>query len=299
MNKSNLYRKLITYCQETTPRERILNRNPDDERLNGDIYAELHHIIPKHHGGSDEDKNLVLLLPEEHLLAHHLLWKIYKKSGDIFSIRVMINGYRNKPYLKGKLKITKKVMKYYSIQRESSYRLRVAGGYHTEEAKKSISKSRKGTMPVKDSNTGEMIGSVSTKHPKVISGEWVHHSKGVKYDDERVKAASERYSGKGNIRYSGITDEEILEFSSFVTSTFGVRFGIIPPIKFLRRCWNLVYDRNFPNIQKGSFRFGGLGAQKITDHMLNEYPELKLDKYVKKFGMITDEEIINVIDRRD
>ena len=34
-------------------------------------------------------------------------------------------------------------------------------------------------MCVKDSVTGEFIGDVSTSHPKVISGEWVHHTKGT------------------------------------------------------------------------------------------------------------------------
>jgi len=44
---------------------------------------------------------------------------------------------------------------------------------------KSISKARTGKMPVVDAVTREKIGSVSINHPKVLSGEWVHHSKGL------------------------------------------------------------------------------------------------------------------------
>ena len=40
-------------------------------------YSELHHIIPKCIGGTDEDSNLVRLSPEEHYVAHQLLVKMY------------------------------------------------------------------------------------------------------------------------------------------------------------------------------------------------------------------------------
>ena len=39
-------------------------------------YYEKHHIIPKCIGGSDEEKNIVNLTPEEHYIAHQLLVKI-------------------------------------------------------------------------------------------------------------------------------------------------------------------------------------------------------------------------------
>lgn len=42
-----------------------------------DVYTELHHIIPRCMGGSDEPDNLVRLTPEEHYVAHQLLVRIY------------------------------------------------------------------------------------------------------------------------------------------------------------------------------------------------------------------------------
>ena len=49
----------------------------------------------------------------------------------------------------------------------------------SEEGKKRISTARMGTMVVKDVSTGKILKSVSINHPKVLSGEWVHYSKGM------------------------------------------------------------------------------------------------------------------------
>ena len=38
---------------------------------------ERHHVIPKHVGGTNDACNITTLHHEEHILAHHLLWKIY------------------------------------------------------------------------------------------------------------------------------------------------------------------------------------------------------------------------------
>jgi hypothetical protein len=42
-----------------------------------DGYVELHHIVPRCLGGSDDRTNLVPLTPEEHYVAHQLLVKIH------------------------------------------------------------------------------------------------------------------------------------------------------------------------------------------------------------------------------
>lgn len=49
-------------------------------------------------------------------------------------------------------------------------------GWQTDDGRRRISEARTGTYPVKDASTGRMIGSVHKDHPKVLSGEWVHHS---------------------------------------------------------------------------------------------------------------------------
>ena len=40
-------------------------------------YYEIHHIIPRCIGGTDEQDNLVRLTYKEHYVAHHLLCKMY------------------------------------------------------------------------------------------------------------------------------------------------------------------------------------------------------------------------------
>lgn len=51
---------------------------------------------------------------------------------------------------------------------------------HKELGAKGISAARKGTFPAVDAATRENVGSVSVNHPNVLSGKWVHHSKGKK-----------------------------------------------------------------------------------------------------------------------
>lgn len=44
--------------------------------ISNDIYTEIHHIIPKSFGGSDEKINLIRLTAKEHFVCHHLLIKM-------------------------------------------------------------------------------------------------------------------------------------------------------------------------------------------------------------------------------
>lgn len=48
-----------------------------------------HHIIPKHAGGSDEESNLTYLTIREHILAHFMLWKMYKNINDLRAMNVL------------------------------------------------------------------------------------------------------------------------------------------------------------------------------------------------------------------
>ena len=63
-------------------------------------YKEMHHILPKSMGGSNEKINLVALFPEEHLVAHLLLYKIHRNKEMIFACHRMTNhgNINNKQY---------------------------------------------------------------------------------------------------------------------------------------------------------------------------------------------------------
>lgn len=42
----------------------------------------IHHIVPKHMGGTDDPENLIELTIEEHAEAHRLLWEEHGKKED-------------------------------------------------------------------------------------------------------------------------------------------------------------------------------------------------------------------------
>ena len=83
-------------------------------------------------------------------------------------------------------------------------------------------------MPVKDSKSGIIIGSFNKNHPKILSGEWVHHSKGKvsvkdssgrklyinvsEFDDAKhTKSSGHNTNGLDNPNSFNITNDEILK----------------------------------------------------------------------------------------
>jgi len=99
-----------------------------------------------------------------------------------------------------------------------------------------------GKMPVRCQKTGKMIGCVDINHLKVLSGEWAHHSKGSKSSKETIKAISKVTSGSKNPNYSGISDEEIIDYYLELTNTL----NRIPSINILRIYVKKKYNRNIP-----------------------------------------------------
>lgn len=52
-------------------------------------YKEVHHIVPRSFGGSDDPENLVALTAREHFVAHRLLAKMYPNSGMVHAVYKM------------------------------------------------------------------------------------------------------------------------------------------------------------------------------------------------------------------
>lgn len=79
MNYKKIYTKLI---------EKAKSRQTTDI-----ITGEIHHILPRCLGGTDDKDNLVLLTPEEHFVAHLLLVKIHKGNNKlIYAANMMTVG---------------------------------------------------------------------------------------------------------------------------------------------------------------------------------------------------------------
>ena len=70
MNKLNWYEE--TYNDLIITRK---SRGLDKSSL--DYYTEIHHIVPRCMGGTDDENNLVLLTAREHIIAHMLIVRIY------------------------------------------------------------------------------------------------------------------------------------------------------------------------------------------------------------------------------
>ena len=48
-----------------------------------------HHIIPKHSGGTDDESNITYLTIREHIIAHYLLWRIYRNPNDLRAMKML------------------------------------------------------------------------------------------------------------------------------------------------------------------------------------------------------------------
>lgn len=197
------------------------NRSKNDV----DVY-ERHHIIPefmfKHRkrkgpsghvlGNANSKTNMVLLTPREHILAHVILARIYRGThyeyGCIGALMIMLgdNARTKRGLHRSMIVESVKKTKYYQ-KLKSEYSARMAGNM-------------KGKIIVKDAETGQMMGKVDVSHPHVLSGKWVHHSKGKAWTQERRNNSPDS-SGTNNPRHSGVSDAEYITGYLHMVSLIG------------------------------------------------------------------------------
>jgi len=147
-------------------------------------YLESHHVIPdfmfierkrkgpRGHllGDPESSWNKVLLTFREHLMAHYYLYEICKGTRYEFSAGSALQFFFTKA--------TGKHARQINLS-EVDEKFLTEMDYLREFGVQSISNARKGTIPAVDAVTREPQGSVPVDHPMVLSGKWVHHSKGV------------------------------------------------------------------------------------------------------------------------
>lgn len=73
----------------------------------------IHHIIPKHAGGTDDPSNLVSLTLEEHAEAHRLLYEKYGRIEDKVAWKALSNN--KEEFESARRELASKVMKKYWI----------------------------------------------------------------------------------------------------------------------------------------------------------------------------------------
>lgn len=95
----------------------------------------LHHIVPRHMGGSDDPSNLVELTPAEHAEAHRKLYEKYGKQEDYLAWRGLAGYVGKEDIIKEKLSL--------NSSRPGGLNT-FYGKKHTEETKRKISEKNKG-----------------------------------------------------------------------------------------------------------------------------------------------------------
>lgn len=63
-------------------------------RVRVDGYSELHHVLPRSLGGTDDSSNLVSLTSKEHFVAHMLLAKMH--GGTMWTALMIMKGNKNR-----------------------------------------------------------------------------------------------------------------------------------------------------------------------------------------------------------
>ena len=68
------------------------------------VFTERHHILPKSLGGTNHKNNLVYLTAREHLIAHKLLYKIYRNRQMALALKRMCEApkHSNRPNVNGR-----------------------------------------------------------------------------------------------------------------------------------------------------------------------------------------------------
>lgn len=188
-------------------------------------YMEVHHIIPKSFGGSNDPTNLIALTAREHFIAHRILAKIYPNSGMVHAVfKMACSNLTMKRY-----RVTSRV--YELLRKEHAYRvstdevsklkksLAAKGRPQCEEHIKARTESRKKNGEWLSEETKKKIGDgnrgkVGTWAGKKIPAEHVAKRNATRarngnynWTDEQKKAQSKRLLGHSNNKRP-LTNEE-------------------------------------------------------------------------------------------
>lgn len=301
MDYKRIYKEYMKAFRLTSPIDRLKNRNEDDFRLSDNyLYTEVHHITPRSLGGTNEDYNLVELLPEEHLFAHKLRYKAFNKRQDMLALRFIINGVvgNNSFRSLNVLKINRQIKNAYIFIKQNSAKFRKDHGWQTIEGVSKISEYRKNKIPLKNKITKEIkeFNMLSEDFKENFNKDWEHPTKGFltvicKETNNRIRVSCEEYSShkekykyindwgkEKNGRWTGISDNDIIEKWIEVSKDE----GRIIPYRILRKKYN-----KFPTTLSSKNRGDGTGLKyylkKVENTLGIKYnPYFRTDDHRKK-----------------
>lgn len=209
-----------------------------------DATKEEHHVIPRCLGGKDCKKNLVDLTPEEHLVAHLLLVRMFPKVPGLVLAAVMMsrdnrNGKRANNKLYGWLR--KRAVEAASIQRtgkthsaetkakisavlKASPKMAAAnaakrGIPRTEAEKKKLSSAGKISETAKAARLIVQAGRIGTKHSEATKQQMSAERKGRKHTPEQRAKISAALKGRPK------SAEHVAKVAAALTGKVGTRLG--------------------------------------------------------------------------
>lgn len=190
MNYERIYNQLIE-----KRRKNPINRKEYKKKYPNEPSPEKHHIIPKCIGGSDEEKNLVVLTCKEHFVAHKLLVKIAEKKNDKNALIKLTHSLWW--FYNGNQKECKHISKY--GKQYVSFKLLNKKIGITEETRNKMKQNWEKRRLIPES--------IETKNKKSKSHIGLHHSEETKKN--MSKAQLERYKQPGEIEKKRKKSKEV------------------------------------------------------------------------------------------
>ena len=134
--------------------------------LDKNTYIEKHHIVPRCINGSNDQSNIVKLLPEEHFVIHQLLIKIYPGvRGLIFAAIIMTFG---KTGNQKKYRLNNKRYSWLRRKHSKAISKMMKGVCKNEEHKEKLRKPKSTTINMKKPKSKEHIEKVIKAKRKPI-----------------------------------------------------------------------------------------------------------------------------------
>ena len=148
----------------------------------------IHHIIPKHMGGSDEPSNLIELSVEEHALAHKKLYEKYGKQEDFMAWH-MLSGQIDKD---DALFMARSIGGKKKMSEESKQKLRESCAKRTERQRAD------GTLERANKKRSEAMRG-KKKTPEAIEN-WRKSRKGYKHSPETIAKIKAKRALQKNVK---------------------------------------------------------------------------------------------------
>lgn len=187
--------------------DRLIETRKERESIDG--YTEMHHIVPRSLGGSDDAENMIALTAKEHYIAHMLLARIH---GGAMWLPIM--------RMSGNMKIP---------------------SYAYEHARKRHSQYMKENNPSKRDDVKEKIRQIN-----IEQGKWVgdlnpariNHPRGMldkthSEDTKKRMSESKRHQPKAGTDYTWITP-----LGEFKVASLAAEQHNIPQTKVRYRCFS-------------------------------------------------------------